>query len=129
SPTRSWAPPSTSPRTPRATRPAPSSRSTAASPDGPRRVDTPDPTIHNHHYERRHRGASMTLTLEDRTAFLSMVAEFMEREVAPHVAEYDQAERMPREILDKMADLGFFGGVLPAELGGLELDYVTFADL
>src|SRR5690606_28286815 len=33
------------------------------------------------------------------------------------------------EILDKMADLGFFGGVLPAELGGLELDYVTFADL
>lgn len=71
----------------------------------------------------------MTLTLEDRTAFLSMVAEFMEREVAPHVAEYDQAERMPREILDKMADLGFFGGVLPAELGGLELDYVTFADL
>lgn len=71
----------------------------------------------------------MSVTLEERQAFLSMVADFMENEVAPRVAQYDLDETIPRDILDKMADLGFFGGVLPPELGGLGLDYVTFAEL
>jgi alkylation response protein AidB-like acyl-CoA dehydrogenase len=53
----------------------------------------------------------------------------MKSEVAPRVAAYDQDERLPRDILDKMAELGFFGGVLPVEQGGLGLDYVTFAEL
>jgi len=71
----------------------------------------------------------MNATDAERQAFLAMAAEFMEREVAPRVAQYDADEKMPRDILDKMAELGFFGGVLPAELGGLGLDFVTFADL
>ena len=71
----------------------------------------------------------MSATPEERRAFLSMAAEFMEKEVAPRVAEYDRDEHIPRDILDSMADLGFFGGVLPAELGGLGLDFVTFAEL
>lgn len=71
----------------------------------------------------------MTATLEDRRAFVSMAADFMENEVAHRVAQYDLDERIPRDILDKMADLGFFGGVLPPELGGLGLDFVTFAEL
>lgn len=71
----------------------------------------------------------MSATLEERQAFLSMAAEFMQSEVAPRVAQYDLEETIPRDILDTMADLGFFGGVLPADLGGLELDFVTFAEL
>lgn len=71
----------------------------------------------------------MRATLEERQAFLSMAADFMENEVAPRVAHYDREEKMPRDILDKMADAGFFGGVLPPELGGLGLDFVTFSEL
>lgn len=71
----------------------------------------------------------MTATLEDRRAFVSMAADFMENEVAHRVAQYDRDEKMPRDILEKMADLGFFGGVLAPELGGLGLDFVTFAEL
>lgn len=71
----------------------------------------------------------MSVTLEEQQAFLSMVSDFMENEVAPRVAQYDLDEEIPRDILDKMADLGFFGGVLPPELGGLGLDYATFAEL
>lgn len=71
----------------------------------------------------------MSATVEERQAFLSMAAQFMESEVAPRVAQYDLEEEIPRDILDKMAELGFFGGVLPEELGGLELDFVTFAEL
>lgn len=71
----------------------------------------------------------MSATLQERQAFLSMAADFMENEVAPRVAQYDLDEKIPRDILDKMADLGFFGGVLPPELGGLGLDFVTFSEL
>src|SRR4051812_43176266 len=65
----------------------------------------------------------------DRRAIVRMAAEFAAREIAPRVAEYDRAEQMPRDLLDKMGALGFFGGVIPEALGGLGLDYVTFAEL
>jgi alkylation response protein AidB-like acyl-CoA dehydrogenase len=58
-----------------------------------------------------------------------MAAEFAATEIAPLVAEYDRAEQIPRELLDKMGALGFFGGVIAEEDGGLGLDYVTFAEL
>lgn len=68
-------------------------------------------------------------TEADRSAFLGMVADFMAKEVAPRVAEYDADEQIPRDLLDKMSELGFFGGILPEEYGGLGLDFVTFAQL
>ena len=71
----------------------------------------------------------MSATQEERQAFLSLAADFMQQEVAPRVAQYDLEEQIPRDLLDRMADLGFFGGVLPAELGGLGLDFQTFAEL
>jgi alkylation response protein AidB-like acyl-CoA dehydrogenase len=71
----------------------------------------------------------MIETTEERRALLETASSFMKSEVAPRVAAYDQDERLPRDILDKMAELGFFGGVLPVEQGGLGLDYVTFAEL
>ncbi len=65
----------------------------------------------------------------DRRAIVEMAAEFAAKEIAPRVAEYDRAERMPRDLLEKMGELGFFGGVIPEQWGGLGLDYVTFAEL
>ncbi len=66
----------------------------------------------------------------DRGAVVGALArEFAATEIAPLVAEYDAAEQMPRELLDKMGALGFFGGVISEQDGGLGLDYVTFAQL
>lgn len=56
-----------------------------------------------------------------------IVRQFCENVVAPRVREYDAAEKMPRDVLEQSADLGFFGGIVPPELGGLGLDYPTFA--
>jgi alkylation response protein AidB-like acyl-CoA dehydrogenase len=69
------------------------------------------------------------LSAADRQAIVEMARDFAQREIAPRVAEYDLAEQLPTDLLEEMATLGFFGGVIPAELGGLGLDYVTFADL
>lgn len=72
---------------------------------------------------------STTISARERAALLSTVASFAEQEIAPRVAEYDLAETLPRDLLVQMAELGVFGGVIPIELGGLGLDWVTLAEL
>ncbi|BBG02584.1 MULTISPECIES: acyl-CoA dehydrogenase family protein [Pseudonocardia] len=56
-----------------------------------------------------------------------LVQTFATEVVAPRVAGYDAAERLPRDILEQMRDLGLFGGTVPEELGGAGLDHVTYA--
>ena len=72
---------------------------------------------------------SKTEWMTDRKPILDLAADFARREIAPRVADYDREEKLPRDLLDEMGALGFFGGVIPEELGGLGLDYVTFAQL
>ncbi len=71
----------------------------------------------------------MTTEIQPAAELVALVGDFARREIAPLVAEYDRAEHIPRNLLDRMADLGFFGGVVPVEDGGLGLDHVTFASL
>ena len=65
----------------------------------------------------------------ERRAILEMAREFAAREIAPRVADYDRDEVLPTDLLDKMAALGLFGGVIPVEHGGMGLDFVTFVAL
>jgi len=71
----------------------------------------------------------VSVTVSEKSALLEAVADFSNKEIAPRVAAYDQAEEIPREILEGMAELNMFGGVIDPELGGLGLDYMTFSDL
>jgi butyryl-CoA dehydrogenase len=52
--------------------------------------------------------------------------EFCEREIAPHARDWDRAETMDREIVAKLADVGFLGAVLPEEHGGMGLDTISY---
>jgi alkylation response protein AidB-like acyl-CoA dehydrogenase len=63
----------------------------------------------------------------DLATLRGVVREFAEREVDPHVAEYDREERFPIEIARRTAELGWLGAVLPEEYGGAGLDWVSFA--
>ena len=65
----------------------------------------------------------------ERRAIVEMASEFAAREIAPRVADYDRAEELPTDLLERMAALGLFGGVIPVELGGTGLDFVTFSAL
>lgn len=58
-----------------------------------------------------------------------LARDFAEREVAPHVADYDREERFPVELIKRAAELGFSGGIVPTEYGGAGLDHVTYAML
>jgi alkylation response protein AidB-like acyl-CoA dehydrogenase len=67
------------------------------------------------------------LTATDQRALLTMVDDFARRTVAPLVRDYDAAEQLPPGLLAQMAELGLFGGIVPVELGGAGLDYLTFS--
>jgi len=67
------------------------------------------------------------LTATDQRALLAMVDDFARRTVAPLVRDYDAAEQLPPGLLAQMAELGLFGGIVPVELGGAGLDYLTFS--
>jgi alkylation response protein AidB-like acyl-CoA dehydrogenase len=55
-----------------------------------------------------------------------LAREFAENEVRPHSAEWDEAHAFPREVVDKMGELGFLGMMLPEEWDGLGLDASTY---
>jgi alkylation response protein AidB-like acyl-CoA dehydrogenase len=55
--------------------------------------------------------------------------EFAEKEIRPHVMEWDEAQHFPEEALRKAAELGFMGVVVPAEYGGAELGHVEYATI
>ena len=47
-----------------------------------------------------------------------MVRDFCEREIAPHVAEWDKAEHFPVDVFRQMGEVGLLGIPLPEQYGG-----------
>lgn len=63
---------------------------------------------------------------EEQRALQQAAREFALREVAPHVRDNDEQERIPRELLSRAAGLGLMGGVIPQAYGGSGLDHVSY---
>ena len=55
------------------------------------------------------------------------VRRFAEREVAPRAAEIDRSDEFPRDLYEKMGELGLLGLVLPEDAGGAGADMVSQA--
>lgn len=55
------------------------------------------------------------------------VRRFCERELQPIAKEIDQEARFPWEVVEKMGRLGYFGIQVPKELGGADLDSLSYA--
>ncbi|MBL0714413.1 MAG: acyl-CoA dehydrogenase family protein [Desulfosarcina sp.] len=55
------------------------------------------------------------------------VRSFCEREIRPIAGEIDREARFPWEVVEKMGKLGYFGIQAPRELGGADLDSISYA--
>jgi len=55
-----------------------------------------------------------------------MVREFAEKEVGPHIREWDETATPHPEILYKMGELGILGLPIPERYGGSGVDYVAY---
>ena len=53
--------------------------------------------------------------------------EFVEREIVPHVREWDRDEEMDRGIVGRLAEIGYLGAALPEDYGGMGLDTVSYS--
>ena len=64
---------------------------------------------------------------EIRAQIVSLVRDFVRRDVAPVAAQYDRDDIYPAELVDTMREMGLFGITIPEEYGGLGLDHATLA--
>ena len=63
---------------------------------------------------------------EDQELLRRSVREFAEREMGPHVREWDEAQEFPRELISRLAQLGLMGIQFPEEYGGAAMSAVDY---
>src|SRR3954469_2657467 len=59
--------------------------------------------------------------------FLKKVAHFAETEIAPHAAEWEQQEELPRAAFMRAGKLGLLGMTAPVKAGGRGFSYAAYA--
>jgi alkylation response protein AidB-like acyl-CoA dehydrogenase len=63
---------------------------------------------------------------EEQEQLRKEVRAFAEREVAPHVSEWDEKSEFPHEVVKKLGAMGLMGVIFPEELGGAGMGYVEY---
>jgi alkylation response protein AidB-like acyl-CoA dehydrogenase len=53
--------------------------------------------------------------------------EFCEREIVPHVRDWDRDEELDRGLVARLADVGYLGATIPETHGGMGLDTVSYS--
>lgn len=62
---------------------------------------------------------------EDHKALQATVREFVERDVAPYIKEWDEKSYFEPSIFKTMAELGLLGVCIPEQYGGAGFDYIS----
>src|ERR671922_960485 len=65
------------------------------------------------------------LTPEQKSARAAFRA-FVDAEIVPHADSYDREERTPPDLIQKLAQRGYLGAVIPKERGGSGMDMITY---
>lgn len=60
---------------------------------------------------------------EEHEMFRQTLKDFLNKEVVPHIDEWEENQRIPKEIWKKFGDMGFMGLNYPEEYGGQDLDF------
>ena len=64
---------------------------------------------------------------EEQIQLKKSVREFAEREIAPHVMEWDEASEFPLATIKELGKLGLLGTIFPTELDGAGMGYIEYA--
>ncbi|MCM2415026.1 acyl-CoA dehydrogenase family protein [Streptomyces sp. RKAG290] len=63
---------------------------------------------------------------EEQEAVRQLAKDFVARDIAPHVVEWDRAESVDKSIVKKLGSLGFLGLTVPEEYGGSGGDHLAY---
>ncbi|WP_213908677.1 acyl-CoA dehydrogenase [Stutzerimonas nitrititolerans] len=64
---------------------------------------------------------------EDQTSIRDMARQFARERLKPFAATWDREHRYPAEAIAEMAQLGFFGMLVPEQWGGSDTGYIAYA--
>jgi len=71
---------------------------------------------------------SIDLRLTDENKLVQQtVRDFVEREITPHIREWDEKGEVHREVFGRMAELGLLGAPIWEQWGGSGMDYLSLA--
>lgn len=60
---------------------------------------------------------------EDHQLFRKTLRDFLDKEVVPFVDQWEEDQRLPKELFKKFGDMGFFGMTQEEQYGGSNLDF------
>lgn len=60
---------------------------------------------------------------QEHEMFRQTVRDFVTKEVMPHINQWEEEEKLPREIFTRMGELGFLGINFPEQYGGTNNDF------
>jgi alkylation response protein AidB-like acyl-CoA dehydrogenase len=63
---------------------------------------------------------------EEQALLRRSVRQFAESELRPHVAEWDEAQHLPRDVFERLAGLGLMGIQVPEAYGGAAMSSVDY---
>ncbi len=71
-------------------------------------------------------GINFTMS-ENQRMVRDLARDFTEKEIKPYVMKYDESQDFPKEIFEKLGEVGFLGAIFPEEYGGSDMSTLDFA--
>jgi alkylation response protein AidB-like acyl-CoA dehydrogenase len=66
---------------------------------------------------------------ENQQMIIQMVRDFSEKNIRPHVMEWDESQTFPVEVFKKLGELGLMGVLVPEEYGGSGFGYFEYVSV
>ncbi|HEY0055850.1 MAG TPA: acyl-CoA dehydrogenase family protein, partial [Pedobacter sp.] len=66
---------------------------------------------------------------ENQQMIIQMVRDFVEKNIRPHVMEWDESQTFPVEVFKKLGELGLMGVLVPEEYGGSGFGYFEYVSV
>ena len=57
---------------------------------------------------------------------MQLASDFSNNEILPNAMEHDRTSKFPKDIVNKLAELGFLGHYIPQKYGGSGLDFLSY---
>jgi len=75
-----------------------------------------------------HSGIRFELS-ENQRMIRDVAREFAEKDIRPNVMKYDESQTFPKEVFEKLGEMGFLGAIFPEQFGGAEMKTLDFVVL
>lgn len=71
----------------------------------------------------------MNNCVEKHHELINEVIDFVNREIRPFTTKFEEEEKIPKELIEKLAAKGYLSLIFPKEYGGLGVDPVTYGQI